>query len=113
MTTLSAPTTRPATVQVTTDPTWLLSALSKAFTEPANVCYEIIQNCGRADATQIDVEYDAEPGVLGISDNGCGITDWPVLLAIARSGWDEATRKTNLPYGRTVGSSWLASITGG
>jgi hypothetical protein len=89
----------PTSIQVTADPASLLNALSKTFTNGVNFAYELVQNGGRARATRIDLEYDPAKAVFCVSDDGIGIQNWNALLAMATSGWDEATVATCAPYG--------------
>jgi len=85
------------TAQVTADPSTLLRALSKSFTNTTIVLAELIQNCRRAGATRIDFTVSDE--LIMVQDDGCGIDDFNVLLAIAQSGWDEAVKRNDAPYG--------------
>lgn len=84
-------------VQVTSDTGTLLRALSKTFTNSTTVLSELLQNGRRAGATRIDIQVTDE--VIVVQDNGCGIEDFSVLLAVAKSGWEEAVKRDDAPYG--------------
>lgn len=85
------------TIHATSDTSSLLNALSKAFTNSTTFIAELLQNARRAGATEIDLVI--EEGVFQITDNGVGIADFSKLLSIATSGWDEATKAADGPYG--------------
>lgn len=85
------------TVQVTADPGTLLRALSKTFTSTTTVLAELLQNGRRAGATRIDIHVADE--IIVVQDDGCGIADFNILLSIAQSGWDEAVKRNDAPYG--------------
>lgn len=85
------------TVRVESDTSTLLQALRATFTDHTKVLGELLQNGRRAKATQIDITITDKAIVF--ADNGVGIEDPSVLLAIARSGWDEGTMNDEAPYG--------------
>lgn len=86
-----------AHVQVTSDTGTLLRALSKTFTNSTTVLSELLQNGRRAGATVINIQVTDE--VIVVQDDGCGIEDFSVLLAVAKSGWEEAVKRNDAPYG--------------
>lgn len=85
------------TVQVTADTSTILNVFAASFTTPETVVSELLQNARRAGATR--VEIDLIDDTLRISGDGCGITDFSVLLAMAKSGWSEEVRDLEGPYG--------------
>lgn len=85
------------TVRVESDARTLLQALSKTFTRSTTVISELLQNARRAGATQVEITL--ADGDLVVADNGIGIQDASVLLAVAKSGWDEAVQASDAPYG--------------
>lgn len=89
--------TTQSAIRVESDTRSLLNALSKSFTNPTTVLGELLQNARRAGATRIDIILTDEMFV--ISDNGVGITDFSVLLSMAKSGWDAKIRQEDCPYG--------------
>lgn len=92
-----AGTTPGDSVQVTGSATDMLGLLRVTFSNSKTVLAELLQNSRRAGATVVEILLEDE--TLRIRDNGCGIADFRVLFAIARSGWDEATQRADAPYG--------------
>lgn len=92
-----AGTTPGDSVQITGSATDMLGLLRVTFTNSKTVLAELLQNSRRAGATVVEILLEGE--TLRIRDNGCGIADFRVLFAIARSGWDEATQRADAPYG--------------
>jgi len=60
---------------------------------------EILQNARRAGATRVSITN--HEGQVTVHDNGRGLgdTDWPVLLDLGGSGWDDALDKGEDPCG--------------
>jgi hypothetical protein len=77
----------------------LVSNLRNAFTSKTQFLSELLQNARRAGATSIKLTTNAEHCSLTIEDNGRGIESFQDLLSIANSGWDEATKASETPYG--------------
>jgi hypothetical protein len=76
----------------------LLHSLEFAFAEKNSVISELLQNCKRANATQIDIHYSGDE--LVVSDNGEGITDFDIaLFTLAESAWKKSVLRENSPYG--------------
>lgn len=76
----------------------LIQELRHAFTSSTvTVLRELMQNARRAGATQVEFVTDGES--LTVKDDGCGITDFAALLAIADTGWDQDTIAREHPYG--------------
>jgi hypothetical protein len=70
-----------------------------AFTDRYTLVTELLQNARRAGADHIEVDYDAANRRLRVIDNGKGITDFQKLLVFNESGWDDATRQHEHPFG--------------
>lgn len=77
----------------------LVSHLKLAFSNGTTYIAELMQNARRAGATQISITYDEQAERLVIEDDGCGIGDLQHILEVAESGWDEATKAEESPYG--------------
>lgn len=77
----------------------LFTSLKHLFASSFSVLGELMQNARRAGATGIDFLFDAEKRLLEIIDDGCGIDDFGVLLALCDSGWDEQTMLSDRPFG--------------
>ena len=58
---------------------------------------EILQNTRRAGATQVTITN--ENGLVTVRDNGSGIDDFPKLLDLGDSDWDDAMEKAEDPAG--------------
>lgn len=86
-------------IQVRVDTAGALRNQRYAFSDRYTLITELLQNARRAGATRIDVHYDAKTGHLRIADNGGGIGDFQKLLAFNESGWDDATRQHEHPFG--------------
>jgi hypothetical protein len=69
------------------------------FASKDSLVTELLQNARRAGATEIRMLYNEHDGVLCVSDNGCGIADFQKLLTFHESGWDDATRALEQPFG--------------
>lgn len=69
-----------------------------------DVLSELIQNARRAGASQVDmsvIAIDDQP-YLSIVDDGVGIADPSVVLALGRSGWDSTVARREDPAGMGV-----------
>jgi hypothetical protein len=75
------------TIQVQTDDS-IIQKLKNAFTSPATVLSEAMQNARRAGASFVRVRY-LDEDAISIEDNGKGISDLADFLTLAGSGWDE------------------------
>ncbi len=84
-------------IRVDADPTRVLSLLSKTFTRGTTVLGELLQNARRAGATRVDITVNDE--LIEFRDDGIGIADFSVLLAVAKSGWSEAIIQHESAYG--------------
>lgn len=63
---------------------------------------ELMQNARRAGATRIEINYDQETKTLSMHDDGCGITDFAVLLCFSKSGWEHKIAQRDRPFGMGV-----------
>lgn len=86
-------------VGVVVDDRTMRKSLRFAFANHYTVVQELMQNARRAGATRIDIEYDEARQVLVVQDDGCGLTDFSVLLRFAASGWDQEVTEAEGPYG--------------
>lgn len=77
----------------------LVRNLRYSFTRKETLIAELMQNARRAGATQVTILYDVPSQILTVEDNGCGIRDFQRMLTVAESGWDEATKAEEHPFG--------------
>lgn len=70
-----------------------------AFSDRYTLVTELLQNARRAGADRIEVDYDPATQRLRVIDNGKGIQDFQKLLVFNESGWDDATRRHEHPFG--------------
>jgi len=71
----------------------------------SDILNELLQNARRAEATEVKIELhcnDAEQSFLTVADNGNGIEDPSVLLALGDSQWQEDTDHREAPAGMGV-----------
>ena len=78
-------------------PAQLRQFLDSSFSGRTTALTELLQNCRRAGATNIDIRYEDDE--LTVTDNGCGITDLAHLLTPGTSGWDEKVMAEDKPFG--------------
>ena len=74
----------------------LFQALRSAFSS-ASVLGELMQNARRAGSDWVSFNYDGTD--LVIQDGGNGVGDLQNLLTAAASGWDDATKDAERPFG--------------
>lgn len=87
------------TIKVKTDES-IVSKLRNAFTSPACVLSESMQNARRANATEIVFAMlDEDANVLQIVDNGDGIASLQDFLTLSGSGWSEEVVKQEGAFG--------------
>ncbi|MFT4026803.1 MAG: ATP-binding protein [Novosphingobium sp.] len=69
-----------------------------------DILAELIQNSRRAGPTVIDIDVAEAEGRswLVVADDGAGIADPAVILALGRSGWDDAVARREDPAGMGV-----------
>ncbi|WP_150127129.1 ATP-binding protein [Sphingomonas panacis] len=69
-----------------------------------DVLAELIQNARRANASTVKLTVTAADGIaqLSIADDGSGIADPSVVLALGRSGWNDSIARREDPAGMGV-----------
>lgn len=77
----------------------LIKNIGQTFSGSSTVISELMQNARRAKATEVRFYTEAESEDLVVIDNGEGVKDFSKLLHVADSGWDEATKKEDKPFG--------------
>lgn len=87
------------TVQVRINEEGTLRNQRFAFSDRFTLVTELLQNARRAGATLIEVSHDPVSRTLRVRDNGHGIDDFGKLLAFNESGWGEALRAEEHPFG--------------
>jgi len=91
-------------VTVTSSTSDVLRLFGATLTRKVTVLSELMQNARRAKSDAVHFEVDEN--TVTIIDRGTGIEDLSVLLAVAKSGWDGETIRTESPYG----AGWLSSL---
>lgn len=94
----------PSVVRAQVDPA-AVTKVTRLFNNTiGDVLAELIQNARRATATRVILQTtEAESGVeLSISDDGTGIDDPTIVLALGKSGWDESVARREDPAGMGV-----------
>ena len=86
----------------------VLSNLQRTFSNTNTWLQELLQNCRRSGATEIEISYDG--GSIIIKDNGVGIQDWDSLLTIGQSGWNPESNEN--PFGMGFLAAIFASTDG-
>ncbi|MGY6272942.1 ATP-binding protein [Achromobacter denitrificans] len=84
------------TIRLQTNQNRLIATFRHAFTQ-ASMLGELLQNARRAKARHIHIT--AEGDTLTVSDDGEGIANLQTLICIAESGWDEALKVQENPFG--------------
>ena len=92
------------TVVVTSSTPDVLRLFGATLTRKVTVLSELMQNARRAKSDA--VHFEISDTTVTIIDRGTGIEDLNVLLAVAKSGWDGETIRTESPYG----AGWLSSL---
>ena len=100
-----------ATVRAGVNEKRFFESLKHLFTTRTSVIGEIMQNGRRAGASRIVFSYDPELKRLTIDDDGCGITDFNLLVQLAESGWDEEVTLTDKPFGMGLFSLFFSAET--
>ena len=91
----------PSVVRAQVDPA-AVTKVTRLFNNTiGDVLAELIQNARRAAATTVILKTtEAENGVeLSVCDDGTGIDDPTVVLALGRSGWDAGVARREDPAG--------------
>ncbi|WP_337847806.1 ATP-binding protein [Sphingomonas sp.] len=94
----------PVTIQSQVDPA-AVTKVTRLFNNTlGDVLSELVQNARRAGASAVDLDVSEAESMayLSISDDGAGIEDPSVIVALGRSGWDDETRRREDPAGMGV-----------
>ena len=86
-------------------------SMKHLFASSYSVLGELMQNARRAGATRIDFTVDVENKTATVQDDGHGITDFGVLVALCDSGWSEQVQLTDKPFGMGLFSLFFAAQT--
>lgn len=84
------------------------ASMKHSFASSFSVLSEMMQNSRRAGATYVRFDYDESSRNLQVRDDGCGISDFAVLLKLCETGWDEATSLNENPFGMGFYSTLFA-----
>lgn len=89
----------------------VIASMRDTFTSHDIFIQELMQNAHRAGATQLDIHYDEELGIISFSDNGKGIGDSEIeaLLTLGESDWSDEVTASAHPYGLGFASAVFAS----
>jgi len=68
----------------------LVSNLRFSFTNREVLIAELMQNARRADASNVNIEFDNCSKTLTVTDNGSGISNFQSLFTLAESGWEDS-----------------------
>jgi len=96
-------------VRATINERKFLGSMKHLFATSYSVIGELLQNARRAGASRIDFELNIENKTASIIDDGCGISDFQVLIALCDSGWDEQITLTDKPFGMGLFSLFFAA----
>lgn len=108
MTTVSLTPAEPKTARAGINETKFLSSMKHLFASSFSFLGELMQNARRAGATRIHFLFNEATGKFGAFDDGCGITDFAVLVRMCESGWDEKTMREDKPFGMGLFSLFFA-----
>ena len=75
----------------------MVDNLSRTFSNTTSWLTELVQNSRRANASRVNIIYEAGGGTIEIWDDGDGIQNWESLLTIAESAWDPESQEN--PFG--------------
>ena len=94
----------PAVIRSEVDPA-AITKVTRLFNNMlGDVLAELLQNARRASATCVAITLDGEGSEtwLSVSDDGAGIADPSVILALGRSGWNDDVAQREDPAGMGV-----------
>src|SRR3546814_13606442 len=95
----------PATINSQVDPA-AVTRVTRLFNNTlGDILSELIQNARRAGASAVDLKVIDADGTafLAIADDGAGIEEPSVILALGRSGWgDEIADRKSVVEGKSV-----------
>lgn len=84
-------------------------SMKHLFATSFSLIGELMQNARRAGASRIDFEVDIEGKKASVADDGSGISDFQVVIALCDSGWDEQVTLTDKPFGMGLFSLFFAA----
>lgn len=99
------------TVRASINERKFFESMKHLFASSYSVLGELMQNARRAGATRIDFTVDVEKKTATVLDDGHGITDFGVLVALCDSGWSEQVQLTDKPFGMGLFSLFFAAQT--
>lgn len=99
------------TVRASINERKFFESMKHLFASSYSVLGELMQNARRAGATRIDFTVDVEKKTATVQDDGHGITDFGVLVALCDSGWSEQVQLTDKPFGMGLFSLFFAAQT--
>lgn len=96
--------TPPTTIRSQVDPTAVTKVTRLFNNSIGDVLAELVQNARRAGASMVDLRTSEAEGTsfLIVSDDGVGIEDPAIVLALGRSGWDDIVARREDPAGMGV-----------
>jgi hypothetical protein len=97
------------TVRASINERKFFDSMKHLFASSYSVLGELMQNARRAGATRIDFTVDVEKKTASVVDDGYGITDFGVLVALCDSGWSEQVQLTDKPFGMGLFSLFFAA----
>lgn len=103
------PTEVATTVRASINERKFFDSMKHLFASSYSVLGELMQNARRAGATRIDFTVDVEKKTASVIDDGHGITDFGVLMALCDSGWSEQVQLTDKPFGMGLFSLFFAA----
>lgn len=109
MNTATQPTQGETKVRAKVNERKFFETMKHMFSTSFSVLGELMQNARRAGASRIEFEVDVEKKTMAIVDDGHGITDFQVVIAMCESGWEEQTMLTDKPFGMGLFSVFFAA----
>lgn len=103
------PTEVATTVRASINERKFFDSMKHLFASSYSVLGELMQNARRAGAARIDFTVDVEKKTASVVDDGHGITDFGVLVALCDSGWSEQVQLTDKPFGMGLFSLFFAA----
>jgi len=107
----SRPSLPSAHVRASVDQRAFLASMKHLFSSSTTFLGELLQNARRAGATAVHVTSDKAAQSIAFRDDGCGVSDFSVLVAFARSNWSEQTMLDDRPFGMGFFSTLFAAKT--
>lgn len=97
--TLNESTQKVGSIRLMTNDKILYQNLRLVFADSTKVIGELMQNARRAGAKKIMFTMAEDCTDFIVEDDGCGIHDLQDLLHNSSSGWNDATKETERPFG--------------